>query len=246
MYYNTNSNQFRCYENGFWRNCIASARTEYHFINEMIGTVSGENSGFYSGNSGAFSGGAIAGTTGHPGIAQLSTGTTTNGYSAVGSQDTGQSYLFGNGDYWRHESVVRIPNLSTAADIFTVRTGMFDGSTTDGTDGCFFKYSNGVNSGKWQGVCINNTTASTCDTGITVAANTWYRLTLQVNTAGNSVDFGTDGTSRCQVTTNIPTSAGRETSWNTAIAKGGGSTGTTARTVQVDYIEVLGQLGTSR
>jgi len=173
----------------------------------------------------------------------LSTGTTTTGYGAFGSNDTGQSFLLGNGDYYRYEMVLRIPTLSDATNTFTVRTGLFDSAGSDGVDGCFFKYSNGVNSGKWQGVCINNGTSSTCDALTTVAANTWYRLTVVVNSAGTSTDFQINGVSKCQVTTNIPTASGRQTSSNVGIAK---SAGTTARTLDLDYMELLVQLGTSR
>jgi hypothetical protein len=187
-------------------------------------------------------GAVVSGVQGHPGIVQQQTGSTAGGVAYLGSGDSaGTSILLGNGDTWRYESVVRIPTLSTGAQRFSYRVGFLDGglADADGTDGCYMKYNDNVNSGRWQGVCVNNTSVSTCDTGITVGANTWYRLTVLVNSAGNSADFQTDGVSRCQVTTNIPTGASRQTTFQNTLAK---SIGVTERTVDVDYLEIQGFL----
>jgi hypothetical protein len=173
---------------------------------------------------------------------QSSTGTTAAGYAGAGSNDLGASYLFGGGDLWRWETDVRLPTLSNGTDTYTVRAGFFDAPNTDGTDGCFFKYSSGVNGGAWEGDCRNNSTVSTCNTTITVAAATWYRLTVVV-TSSTSADFYVNGTLKCTVSTNIPNGAGRTTSWNVDIVK---SLGTTARTMDIDYVEINAQLGTSR
>jgi hypothetical protein len=242
MYYNNNTGKFRCLESGWWRDCMASSRTEYSYSNDMI-SVAPENGGAVFTSGGATSASAVAGITGHPGIVQLSTSTSATGAAGFGTNDTGQSFLLGNGDYYRHESVLRIPTLSDGTNTFTVRSGLMDGVTTDGTDGCFFKYSNGVNSGKWQGICYNNTASSTCDTTTTVVANTWYRLTVVVNSAGTSADFQVNGVSKCQVSAQIPTGAARQVSSNITIVK---SVGTTARTVDLDYMEMMIQFGTSR
>ena len=107
----------------------------------------------------------------------------------TGSQN---GILLGNSDSWRLETTARISNLSDGTNTFTVRLGFIDTDTGESTDGCFFRYTDGTNSGKWQGVCRNNNTESTCDTGITVAAATFYRLNVKVN-AGPPAAGGNPG-----------------------------------------------------
>jgi hypothetical protein len=242
MYYNTTRGVFRCLENGYWRPCHPSVRNEFKYTNDYVATSGDSVSLTTQHNAGSFT--ATTGATGHPGVISLSTGTNTNGDAEVGSNDQGGAYRLGNGDYWRWETVLRLPTLSDATNTYTTQVGFNEANGVGNpTDGCYFKYSNGVNSGKWQGVCYNNGATTTCNTNITVAAATWYRLTVVVASDGSQSDFQVNGTSTCQVTTNIPTASGRETSWNAAIAK---SAGTTARTMEIDYIDVEGQLGTPR
>ena len=242
MYYNSGLQVFRCYENGAWRSCLSGARTSYFFSNDMNGPTTDSQMLVNMFGSGASitSPSAVAG---HPGILSASTGTTSGGQAGLFSATVSTMLLLGNNDAWSYESVLRIPTLSDATNTFTVRAGFVDDNAAESVDGCYFRYTNGTNSGRWQGVCRSNSTESTCDTGITVAANTWYRLNVSVNGAGNSADFATDGTSRCQITANIPTASGRDTGFGANILK---TVGTTARTFQIDYMEVRGDLAASR
>ncbi|HSX17210.1 MAG TPA: hypothetical protein VLH86_03860 [Patescibacteria group bacterium] len=242
MYYNSNIGAFRCFQNSVWRDCMASARTSFYYMNDYVASSGDSVSLSGAHNGGSFS--SSTGTTGHPGIVQLSTGTTTNGDAEVGSNDTGSAYLLGGGDFWRWETDLRLPTLSDATNTYTVRAGFNEGNgIVEPTDGCYFKYSNGVNTGKWQGNCFSNSAGTQCDTTITVAAATFYRLTIVINSAGTNVDFQVNGTTMCSIAATIPTGAGRETSWNVGIVK---SASTTARTIELDYIEVNGQFGTAR
>jgi len=137
-----------------------------------------------------------------------------------------------------------MPVLSTSAQRFMLALGFTD-FPGDATDGCYFRYSDNINTGKWQGVCRSGGAGSevTCDALTTVAINTWYRLTVVVNAAGTSVDFQINGTSKCQITSSIPTTATHETAWADAITK---NIGTTDRFFDIDYIDVLGQFGSAR
>lgn len=248
MYYNSNLGQFRCYEVDHWRDCVESARTSYHYINDMITLASGETD-FVS------SGGGIAtrnAKAGHPGIVYFDTGTSGPGtwLWGVPRSSAAEVVLLGNGDVWRYQTLTQLISggnaLSDGTDRYTVRHGFIDDATInngDGNDGCFFRYSDNINSGIWQGVCRDNTTESTCDTTIAVALDTWYRLTLEVNSAGNSADFQIDGVSKCQVTTNIPTASNRTTNWGASLYK---NLGTTSRTMDIDYLDVSSQFGTPR
>lgn len=242
MYYNEALASFRCHEDGYWRNCTESSRGTYHVKSDFPDQVDDNDFSL------ATSGGGlthVAAVSGHPGIIEQSTAGSTTGLATIlGSDANDDVLLLGNGDAWRYETVARIPTLSSGGEPFTVRAGFLDASTTDGTDGCYFKYSDDVNGGEWQGLCIDNTTSTTCDSNIAVGANTWYRLTVAVNSAGSQADFRVNGSSACTVATNIPTGAGRSVTYGNAIVKDGA--GTNARTLETDYIEVLGQLGTPR
>jgi hypothetical protein len=244
MYYNSALGEFRCYEVDHWRACLQSARTSFRSIHEMFGTASNGDISAGSANGGSVANSSTAGLTGHPGINTANTGTAgSTGYGTMWLDDSnGTAILLGNGDYWRYETVVRIPTLSTAGERYIMRAGFINGPS-DGTNGCYVRYSDNVNGGRFQGYCVSNSTTSTCDMLTTAAINTWYRFTVVVNAAGNSVDFKINGTSQCQVSSNIPTAAGRETSMQTMIHK---TVGSTNRTLEIDYVELEGQFGSSR
>jgi hypothetical protein len=244
MYYNENLASFRCHEDGYWRNCTESSRSTYHVKSDFPDQVD-DNDFSFSTSGGLLS--HVGAVSGHPGILEQSTAGSTTGLATIlGSDANDDVLLLGNGDTWRYETVVRVPTLSAAGDPFTVRAGFLDASATDGTDGCYFKYSDDVNGGEWQGLCIDNGggNITTCDSNVAVVAATWYRLTVAVNAAGSLADFRINGSSACTVAADIPTGAGRSTTYGNAVVKDG--SGTNARTLQTDYIEVLGQLGSAR
>ncbi len=260
MYYNSATGSFRCYEIDHWRDCLQSARTSYHVTNDMVSFVASGDIDPDPGSAGMYD--TVTSVTGHTGIVLMSTNTGGAGtWLWVAPRSSGNSVtLFGNGDYWRQETVMSIPSAfglsnSDGTNRYTFRSGFIDDMSTqsgNGNDGCFFRYTHNINSGKWQGVCRNNNTESTCDTastsGTTVATDTWYRLTVSVNAAGNSADFQvngstTNGTGRCQISTNIPTAAGRETNWGLGIYK---DNGTGDKRAHLDYMDVEAQFGTAR
>jgi len=249
IYYNSNTGKLRCYEgDGAWIDCVRTARTSFYYYNELTTVNDDGIIAFTQTGSGASpNGSAIGSVASHPGIVQLQTGTSASANVSIASSDSnGSSMLLGNGDYWRYDTALRISTLSTSGQRYSFRAGFTDtNADSDGTDGCFFKYSDNVNSGKWQGVCISNGgTAQTCDTTITATAAAWVRLTVAVNTAGTSADFQVNGVSKCQVTSGIPTGANRQTTFQTELWKEVGTTNVNA--IDLDYFEVMGQFGTSR
>lgn len=242
IYYSQFLAKFRCYENGFWRDCIETPRSGFTYTNDFMGVTTDGNLTFaVTGSGAANSATAVSSVAGRPGVMQHTTGTTATGSARAVSTGV-DGILLGNDTNWRFEAGARILTLSSSVERFTYRTGFLDSGTSSPVDGCFYRYSDNLASGNWQGVCRANNTESACDTGVAVVAGTWYRLTLQVNSAGTSVDFMTDGTSRCQITTNIPTGAGRGTAFGSSIIK---SVGTTARTAALDYLYVRGEFTTA-
>ncbi|HZM63520.1 MAG TPA: hypothetical protein VFB59_00115, partial [Candidatus Saccharimonadales bacterium] len=243
MYYNSNLKVFRCYDT-YWRDCMATVRTTYSYTMEM-GSGTGDNT-FTFDTSGGGTDDGVDGVTSHPSIMLMGTSTGATNWVYAGSRKS-DAIRLGNGDYWRYETVFRIGTISDDTTDYFFRAGFGDNlvASDNGSNGCYFKYNDDVNGGDWQGICVSGGTANNtvCDTNVPVSASTWYRLTVAVNSAGNSVDFIIDGTSRCQVTTNIPTGSGNVVGWGDAIKK---TTGSTDITADLDYITLEGQMGTSR
>lgn len=234
MYYNSNRQTMRCFENGFWRDCIESSRTALRYRSELMNSNNESPWEHFANNGGGRV--ALASEANHPGIVRMETNTSAAGNAGFGIASTNDdNILLGNGDIWRHEIVSRIPTLSDGSEPFIIRTGLMDGYDSDGVDGCFFKYTHSINSGEWEGICRSNSTSSTCDTNLAASAGAWTRLTAVVSSSSLAT-FYINGTSACTVTTNIPTGSGRQVSDITSITK----TGSTAnRTFEVDYIEAM-------
>lgn len=238
IYYNGALNVGRCFVNGFWRDCTNSPRTSFEYTNDIMSATSDNHVTW------AVTGGtntAIASLAARPGIVTHSTGGVATNSARVVSTNV-SSVIFGGNTLWYWQSAVRIPTISDAAQTFTYRNGFIDSGTAESTDGCFFRYTHATNGGRWQGVCRNSNAETTCDTTVAMTAATWYRLDIIVNAAGNSVDFRTDGVSRCTVAANIPTAAARETGFGSMILK---SVGTTARTADLDYMSPRAEFTTT-
>lgn len=128
----------------------------------------------------------------------------------------------------------RILTLSDATNTWTFRAGFSDNLLGEATDGAFFRYTDSVNGGRFQAVTRNNNVETAADTGVAVAANTTYRLLVDVNAAGTSVDFYIDGVLVATITTNIPTASGRETGFVIQCLRSAGTTGISA--AAFDYV----------
>lgn len=138
----------------------------------------------------------------------------------------------------RFQTKAAIHILSDATDTYTTRLGFIDSVTGESTDGVFFRYTHGTNSGKWQAVCRSNSveTASALDTGVTPVADTMQRFSIDVNAAGTSAEFYIDGALVQTITANIPTGAGREVGYGDMARRDSGSNLRDA--VYVDWAEV--------
>lgn len=168
----------------------------------------------------------------------LGTGTTdaVSGYYAYGSVS---SVVFGLNIY-RFESRLLIPTLATAGENFVVKNGFYDGfNTANTTDGAYFladtqgTSTGSAASGNWQIVTTSNSVRTFTTTSIAISTTTYSKFRIDVNAAGTSVKFYIDNTLVGTHTTNIPTGSARATGAGAMILK---SVGTSARTVNVDYL----------
>lgn len=128
----------------------------------------------------------------------------------------------------------RVLTLSTGTDTFSLRSGFLDSNTAESTDGAFFRYTDSVNGGKWQAVTRSNGVETAVDTGITVAINTTYKMQVDANAAGTSVEFRINGTLVATITTNIPNASGRESGYGFAAIRTVGTAAVNA--YDVDYL----------
>ena len=178
------------------------------------------------------------------GMLGLYTGTGTTGRMAINSHVDG--IQFGSNE-WIFETRANIQNLSDATNTFTTRFGFMDATTGDPTDGHFFRYTHGTNSGKWQAVTRINNVETATDTGETATAMTngspMPRWKIVVDNSGTSVDFYINDR---RVVTHTPsgfTGSSRLTGIAYSIIK---SAGTTTRAFFIDYTLFACKLGTNR
>jgi len=184
----------------------------------------------------------------HPGVLQLTTGSSSSGSCAVakGGTSTATQPLFFGGGVFTFEWVVMVDNLSDNTDNYVVRVGTEDNTklTASGfPNNCVsFEYSNNTNSGKWFAkVNSASGTIATGDTGLAVVASTWYRLGAVINSGGTSTDFYTNGVIACTVSKAVPTANG--VSPSAMILK---QAAATARTLNLDLYWHFCALTTSR
>jgi hypothetical protein len=170
-----------------------------------------------------------AGTSNAPGILQVSTGTSANGQGAFLNSQT--AYALGGGPYtneWRF----RVANLPDGTEPYILYIGFIDSASTNSTDGVYLTLA--TNSANF----IYNTRANgspalptTANSGLAAAANTWYKLTIEVNNVASSATFRLNDANAQTIASDVPGTA-RTTGMGVAINK---IAGTTARTADVDY-----------
>jgi len=188
----------------------ASGVTAHEFFEDfLIRDFAGHN-GEFDWNSVATGGGSgVTIDAGAPdntssGVITITPGTTTSGRASLESFNGNNRILAGGTQTieWR----VRVPTLSSAGQRYITRVGMMDSSAAgDPANGVYFKYSDNVNSGQWQGITRNASTSTTVSSSVAVTAAVWHKLRFQVNAAGTNVDFYIDDALIGSATTNIPT-----------------------------------------
>lgn len=176
---------------------------------------------------------------GRVGLNQQSTGTNAAGRTAIHSD---LSCIRLGGGIWFYETAFNIATLSTSSERYQWLVGFIDTATAaNQVDGAYVLYDEGgVSSGStaaayFQSVTSSNSTRTfnSSHTQNTVSASTWYRIGVEVNADASSVSFYKDGTSFATHTANIPSASGRSLGFGMLLIK---SVGTTARTIDVDYI----------
>lgn len=171
------------------------------------------------------------------GVIGLETGTTTTGRGSVRLLASSNIYP-GNGQLI-FQTYIYLSALSNGTDTYSVNLGFFNLSATTAISSVLqdlsvcFNYTDGTNSGKWQGFCKNGS-SSTVDLGITVAATTWYDLKIVINSNYSLITFYINGTSAGTLSTNLPTSSTIHAPGNIILK----SAGTTNIIMYQDFIKI--------
>jgi hypothetical protein len=143
-----------------------------------------------------------------PGAWLLTTLTSAAGISTLYFAKTIQNAFRPSNAHVVASAYVYLDTLSDGTNTYTFSFGIVGGSastTNPEANEITIKYTNGTNSGKFQGVCRSSSTESTADLGITVAANTPYVLTVCASKSGTEARFYIDGVFAGRITTNVTT-----------------------------------------
>jgi hypothetical protein len=122
-----------------------------------------------------------------------------------------------------------------ASRVYECNLGFVNDHTAAPTYGCFFRYQNGVNGGRWEAICVAGGSSTVADTGITAVINTMTIFAVEVNAAGTSVAFKINGTTVATITTNIP-AAGINLGFTNAIRHVSGTAAVNAALWDYQYV----------
>lgn len=177
------------------------------------------------------------------GVVALGTSNSTAGGSAIA--DTTNTHTFGFGFKYELSFRAALETLSDGTNTYKVRLGFASTWTTQAaiTDGAYFRYTHGTNSGKWEAVTISNGVETVQDTGVTADVTTYHVFKVTANEAGTSVSFSIDGTVTNTISSNIINSASRLTGRIATIEKTAGSAN---RNLHLDYVKFVTSRSTAR
>jgi hypothetical protein len=226
---------------------LADAQTPLpHYHDKHLGIFLESDMEFGSTSPAPWNGGVIAsgglgyatpsGSKNHPGMITMVSSTSANSGAWINiTQQVNYLLLAGT----EETSIIFRPQTLAGT---TIRLGLQDRVTaSDITDGAYIEMAQvGGVDGVIVGKTANNSTRSSTGTSYTLVTNTWYRLHILVNQDATRVDFYLYSEAGAllwtdNLTTNIPTAAGRETGCGVVAF----NSGTTALTlIEVDYINL--------
>ena len=225
-----------------WLNEIYHTRFYYvnDFLNNVATTAPGNDLQATNSGTGTGTNSQTTDGTNRIGLVRSTTGTTATGRTAIATSGSAVRLA---GGAWVYENSFNITTTSNATERYQLLIGFIDTYTAvNQVDGVYMLYDEGGAStgstatGNWQTVTASNSTRTfnqNPGTAVAVAQGTWTTVRIEISADGTSVVFKVNGTIVGTHTTNIPTGAGRETGFGWLLMK---SVGTTARTVDFDYL----------
>jgi hypothetical protein len=163
------------------------------------------------------------------GVLNLQTGTTTGGIAYACGNTIAMKFSYGHAITLKFRAAVEV--LSDAGQNYTIYFGIGDTSASgaEPSNGAYFKYNHGTNSGKYQCVTANGGVRTATDSGV---AQTVLYKTFEIRVASDatSVVFLIDGAIVATNTTNIPSGVAVFPTW--IMTK---SAGVTSRLSDIDW-----------
>ena len=202
----------------YWNECIATAGDNLGATGSLWSTLGG---GSYANDivGALFNGGRT-------GVIRCNTGTGATGRAGFYNvfNDT-QEYADGTGrTYMEFRAVIFTPSdLSDATNSYFITAGYLDTDSAEPPDGAWLRYNHANSSGNWERVTGNAASRTTANTGIAVAASTWYVLRVVMYPNGTA-EFYINGVSGGRNTADLP-GTGRDFSFGAIVRKtAGGAT----------------------
>lgn len=170
-----------------------------------------------------------------PGSWTLGTGTTTTGAAVAYLSKNILNPTYYSSAHIIASTQAFFTTLSDGTNTYTFSFGLVpspSSTTLDVNNSVVIKYSSGLNSGKFLGVCRDNAgTETTADLGTTVAVDTPYVLTVCFDKARTEARFYVNGAFAARITANVPNAVA--VGERIAIVK---SAGTTSRTASFNIL----------
>lgn len=206
-----------------------------YYRNDFLQRVADNVLSFWSSGSGASH--ALNQFNGRFGVIDHNTGSTSTGTAYLyGGDGSNPNWMMKGGAGMWFEWCVRIEDLSTSGERFGLNIGFIDSYNYNGhADAVMFRYRDDVNGGKWQLVSYQAAAEEVADSGVSVAADTWYVLRAFIHSS-SKVDYYINGSYVGSTTTYIPIN--RDFGFGLILTK---AVGTSNRIVYSDYA-IMGQI----
>jgi hypothetical protein len=217
-----------------------TARQRFYAFNDFVSTTGNHEWSLSVAGTGAeFA--TAAGVAGALGVLQTTLGTTATGRCTCMSTST-DNIVFGSG-LARYRQRFRPLVLSTPTDTYTVRMGFINSGTAEPTNGAFFRYTDGLNGGRWQAVVRISGSEIVADTGVaaTVSALSIFEIVVNNPSGGSVAYFSINGVLVATLTASV--SAGMGYGFSVIRTLG---TATMNNMTQTDYAEVEYQFNNPR
>ena len=180
--------------------------------------------------------------TNQQGFIQMSTGSTSTGNAGIyGSLNNNLNFLAIGGGAIGFITSIRLANLSTLLERYRIVIGFGStGLNSSDITGIFFTYDEGgIQNGtsaspNWQCITTINSVRTLTVTSVAATTSAWQKFTIDINSAGTSVDFLIDNVIVATHTTNIPTGIAGTNVVTPKIAIGK-SIGISGRSLFADY-----------
>lgn len=218
---------------------VAGFRTRH----ECLGAVNDRDWAHTASGTGTSLTAVAVGTVNVLGVLRANLGTTAAGQVSIASPTLTTALLFGKGRVL-FSANLKLVGLSTGTNTYTLRAGLLSSITGESTNGAFFRYTHGTNSGKWQALTRNNGSETATDTGVTAATSAFTRFAIWATPDGTSVVFFINGAKVATHSANIPTAAGREFGYGVMCLRSVGTASFDA--YDLDALEVVAETTVSR